>query len=1044
MAINRRAKKRSYGLSNALQNLYPLPIITDHAPTTSDSAEIGTIWLDQTGNDVYILMEIVAANAVWVAIGAGAVTFDSVTSTTFVNAGTTVTAGTGLIATTGAVTCSDWTTYGVVINDNAGLMATQALTNGQLIIGSTGAAVAAATLTAGAGINIANGAGTITITATGATAVQYTCDDANVVVPDGLGNVNVLTTAGGNIATVGAVANTIGIGVVANPTFTGLVTCQLGVDVSGANVVLTSATNTGDDIYLHANGGIAETIRLHADQGTGADSVHLESDVGGITLTSTALAGDNAITLASVAGGVDIDAAMQINIQGTENTTDSIVVYATNGGIDITSDGDGATNENIDITATSAINLTSSYNAGQCIYIRENAGAGGTIDIHADQGTAATSINLHSDVGGITLASGLGTADAINIDANVAGAGGFDLDAGTQGIICDTTGAISLDGILASNFTVTGAGIDLTLASVGGSVNIDGSEAAADAVSINASDGAGGVTIAAGTGGLLFGNQADCTTIQIGDFAPTATRNITVGGGTIITAAVTDTIDIGPDGATTNANSIKTVTINNGGVAVGEVLTHIATGAITSGTHTVNIQTGNAAAGTVATNVSTGTGTKTVNVGNADANTTVNIDAVTLINDSVNANVSICTGTSTGAIAVGNALAGAVTVDTAAGISLDGATASNFTVTGAGEDLTLYAVGGSIDINASEAAANAIIINASDAAGGIDVDCGTGGINIAAANGPVALTSGTGQVDISADATATTVNVGTGAGVKAVTVGSTNTTSITAIECGTLGLTLGTTANEHTTQIGSATTASAISIFSGTGLASFAANATDHTTVLGSVTGTSATTVQGGSGALNITSTSGTITMNAGAGTIAISDDAAAATLNIGTGGAAKAVTIGSANTTSSVAINSGTGDITLTSTDDITLDATGDLSLDAATVDLNATGGALSATPATATVAGTSLTCNARLGVCTFTGQTTGSGVDLDLDITNSYITPGIGVLVTVNNEGTNDADLTIEGVNTQTNGHLILHLINSGPAALNGNCTVTFWVIN
>src|ERR1700733_1125474 len=41
------------------------------------------------------------------------------------------------------------------------------LTNGQLIIGSTGAAPQAQTLTAGTGISITNGAGSVTVSATG-------------------------------------------------------------------------------------------------------------------------------------------------------------------------------------------------------------------------------------------------------------------------------------------------------------------------------------------------------------------------------------------------------------------------------------------------------------------------------------------------------------------------------------------------------------------------------------------------------------------------------------------------------------------------------------------------------------------------------------------------------------------------------------------------------------------------------------------------------------------------------------------------------------
>jgi len=229
----------------------------------------------------------------------------------------------------------------------------------------------------------------------------------------------------------------------------------------------------------------------------------------------------------------------------------------------------------------------------------------------------------------------------------------------------------------------------------------------------------------------------------MGDIAPTANRTITVGGGTVVTAAVTDTIDIGPDGATTNATSVKTVNVNNGGVTTGQVITNIGAGAITSGTHTVNIQSGNAAAGTVATNVSTGTGTKTVNVGGG-ANTTVNVDATTLINDSVNANVSINTGTSTGAVTIGNAAAGNIALDTAGTLTLDADGVlelnSSAGAIGIGNDADAQA----INIGTG-AAARAIAIGNTTGATDISLDAGTGGIDINA-GGIVSMTPATASV----------------------------------------------------------------------------------------------------------------------------------------------------------------------------------------------------------------------------------------------------------------------------------------------------------
>lgn len=334
------------------------------------------------------------------------------------------------------------------------------------------------------------------------------------------------------------------------------------------------------------------------------------------------------------------------------------------------------------------------------------ASASATID------TAGTTLSLATDNSGDAVILGGGTvARAITIGQDAAAHTIAIGQAAAGAITLDTAAGISLDSATASNFTVTGAA-DLTLASTAGSMNVTAGEAAADAIVINASDGAGGVQIQAGTGGILIGNQADCTTIDVGDIAPTASRTITVGGGTVVTASVTDTIDIGPDGATTNADSIKTVNVNTGGVTTGEVLTNIATGAITSGTHTVLIQSGNVTAGTVTTGISTGTGTKTVGIGNGDGNTTLNISAITNINASVNANTALNTGTSTGTVTIGNAAAGAITADTAAGISLDGATASNFTVTGAGQDLTLASAGGSVLVSSTEDAALAIRLHA--------------------------------------------------------------------------------------------------------------------------------------------------------------------------------------------------------------------------------------------------------------------------------------------------------------------------------------------
>lgn len=97
-------------------------------------------------------------------------------------------------------------------------------------------------------------------------------------------------------------------------------------------------------------------------------------------------------------------------------------------------------------------------------------------------------------------------------------------------------------------------------------------------------------------------------------------------------------------------------------------------------------------------------------------------------------------------------------------------------------------------ISSSRANNAAIAITASNAAGGITLSAANAtitqqyfstGATTTLDDLPWALATGMGEIDISNDATNTTVNVGTGAGVKTVVVGSTNATSATTITSGT-------------------------------------------------------------------------------------------------------------------------------------------------------------------------------------------------------------------------------------------------------------------
>lgn len=69
---------------------------------------------------------------------------------------------------------------GALLSSSSGVVSSQAMTNGQLLIGSTGSAPSAATLTAGAGISVSNGAGTITLSTSGNAAPNVLTTTQNV------------------------------------------------------------------------------------------------------------------------------------------------------------------------------------------------------------------------------------------------------------------------------------------------------------------------------------------------------------------------------------------------------------------------------------------------------------------------------------------------------------------------------------------------------------------------------------------------------------------------------------------------------------------------------------------------------------------------------------------------------------------------------------------------------------------------------------------------------------------------------------------------
>jgi len=573
MAVKNTRTNVGYGLSNALQNLAPLSIVSKRAPTTSDIAEIGTQWIDTTSNAVYVITSIAAGLANWAtAPSSGATTLASLIVTTTSDLQGAVTADDTLTVT------GDTTLGNLDVTGTLTFTGDLDLTSAALIdLTSTLNAAPSISLTANGGtseqillqskqgtattsIELLSDVGGVTLQATGSTSTSAIDVNANAggITLDAAKAIALTSTANGASAIV--LNSTIGgVDILASGASAGE---DINITATGSSINLSSTENAALALYLHANGGTSETIKIYADQGTGAGSIQLLSDVGGIQLTATGLASATAIDLSAPAGGLRSVTALKTLIESTQAAADSIELLSTVGGIEIV-----------------------------C------AGASSGLDI-----------SLANTGGSIRLAASEAVADAIVLTA-LDTAGGIELIAGTGGVIVD--GQVDMPirlGNAAQTATITiGSSTAASSVLIANGVNAGAQTtsiqngATASTATVNILSGAG----TAGAAALHMGDNPRVTAISIGNSLPAASRATTISG-TAITTAVTDTVNIATGGANTSASAAKVV--------------NIATGNLLLGTQTVNIATGTAT-----------TGTQAVNIGNADAKTTLNVNGVATV-----------------------------------------------------------------------------------------------------------------------------------------------------------------------------------------------------------------------------------------------------------------------------------------------------------------------------------------------------------------------------------------------------------------------------
>jgi len=394
---------------------------------------------------------------------------------------------------------------------------------------------------------------------------------------------------------------------------------------TGSSVNVTSTEDAALAIKILADGGTSETVSVRSAQGTGAASVAVTSTAGGITLTA-GLATADAINLvaSNAGGGIDIDSGTAGFIVDTTGAVSLDAAAASN----LTVTGAFA----LDLISTlGKVRLQSGQSAVDSIEIKSLIGG---IDILAAGAAAGEDIDIIATGSSVNIQSTEAHVDAIVLNAS-GGASGINIDAGSAGIAVDTTGAFSIDGAAASNVTVTGAGIDLTLASVLGSVLVSSTEDAALAIMLHANGGvsetirlradqgtgvasidilsdvggisltsglasADAINLAASAGGVdidgalqvnIASSQAAATAVQITASNGAGGVTITTGStGLAVTGATVITGDLSCSGNLSITGAAKGLRIETGAVT-----DMCGTGVLTAGTQTIantNIATG--------------------------------------------------------------------------------------------------------------------------------------------------------------------------------------------------------------------------------------------------------------------------------------------------------------------------------------------------------------------------------------------------------------------------------------------------------------------
>lgn len=548
------------------------------------------------------------------------------------------------------------------------------------------------------------------------------------------------------------------VGVVGNFTITSngytalIAGANMTTDVTGS-----SDTNVSSNITIDSSAG---SISIGADADTGAMNLgtggaRTKIQVGSaatVELEANAVFADVNVGT----GGFDLDATNGSVAIDASGAACNFSVASTAGSQDLTFAVTGATDSSVIINS-------SGTSAADAIIL--NASAGG-MDIDVNQ-------NRTCNVGGANTdtITGVHTTNVTGAVAETYGAGRTTSITGADSLTISTTKDLAVTGAstetYTSNQSVIVNGTTGYILDVSKKINVDSADTNSNAIVIKTSGTGGGIDMTANTGGFDVLSSAGTNLSGAG-----ATSTITLASAanaqdlTVSLTGATDSSLVLASSGTSVANALE-LTASAGGMDIN-----------VNKNRTLDVGVNNTET-IVGDDAKTVTGKQVITVNGTDG-LLFNVAKKIELNSDLNTATAVVINASNtaGGIDIDAGTGGISQVTTGAYVESTTLTTSR-TMTGAetivNSNSSTRTVAEQYKVTSNQAAANAVVIDAADAAGGIDMDCGTSGFNLLSTGGAVNVTGQTGATVQTTAASSNVIITAAGGGPQQVSVSSAGT-----------------------------------------------------------------------------------------------------------------------------------------------------------------------------------------------------------------------------------------------------------------------------